>query len=349
MGSGRAADRAPGGAPARWTARWAARPDVRAASSLRVIPAGAAPAPAGRTPALSVVVPCRNAAATLGETLEGLARQEWDRPWEIILADNASTDDSVAAFRAFARSHPRLVMRLVDASARRGAQHAMNAGIAASRAPAVAFCDADDVPGDGWLAAMGTALAEHPIVACRIDFQRLNHGWVMKSRGSHQTHRLEELPFLPGLAHAGAGTIGVRRDVVERIGGFDPGFRYHMDTEFCVRAQVAGYPLHFIPEAAMHVRARDALGPLFRQSYNWARYEVKLVDRCRDRAEFAGGCREYARSWRQVMRHHLRPGLRPRPETMLSAAWLRSGVGRLAGQLAGMLRHRLPPYRGIGL
>jgi hypothetical protein len=33
---------------------------------------------------------------------------------------------------------------------------------------------------------------------------------------------------------------------------------------------------------------------------------------------------------------------------MLSAAWLRAGIGRLAGQLTGMLRHRLPPYRGIG-
>jgi glycosyltransferase involved in cell wall biosynthesis len=300
-------------------------------------------------PALSVVIPCRNAAATLPETLGGLARQAWSRPWEIILADNGSRDDSVAVFRAFARRHPALRMRVVDASARRGAQHAMNAGIAASRAPSLIFCDADDVPGEGWLAAMGAALEAHPIVACRIDFERLNRGWVSKSRGTHQTRRLEELPFLPGLAHAGGGTIGLRRELVETIGGFDPAFRYHQDTEFCVRAQMAGYPLRFVPQVVMHVRARDALGPLFRQSYNWARYEVKLVHLCRDRVDFAGGLREYVRSWRQVMRYHLRPGLRPRPETMLSAAWLRSGVGRLSGQLAGMLRHRLPPYRGIGL
>jgi hypothetical protein len=196
---------------------------------------------------------------------------------------------------------------------------------------------------------MGTALATHPIVACRIDFQRLNRGWVMMSRGTHQTYRLEELPFLPGLEHSGGGTIGIRRDLVDRIGGFDPDFRYHQDTEFCVRAQIAGHPLHFVPEVAMHVRARDALGPVFRQSFDWARYEVKLVNLCRDRADFVGGWREYLRSWRQVMRYHLRPGLRPRPENMLSAAWLRSGVGRLSGQLTGMLQHRLPPYRGIGL
>jgi glycosyltransferase involved in cell wall biosynthesis len=339
MSGGRAADRAPCDAPQ--TVR-----QVAPAPGLRVVCNDHAPD--REHPDLTVVICCRNGAATLRETLEGLARQAWDRPWEIVLADNGSTDGSVEVFRAFARAHPRLTMRILDASARRGQQHAMNLGVAAARAPAVVFCDADDVPGEGWLAAMGAALAVHPLVACRIDFERLNRGWVTESRGTHQTRRLEELPFLPGLAHAGGGTIGVQRALVERIGGFDPDFRYHMDTEFCVRAQLADCPLHFVPEVAMHVRARDALGPLFRQSYNWARYEMKLVHRCRAHVDFAGGWREYVRSWQRLIRHHLRPGLRPRPETMLSAAWLRAGIGRLAGQFTGMLRHRLPPYRGIG-
>ena len=141
--------------------------------------------------------------------------------------------------------------------------------------------------------------------------------------------------------------MGVRRDLVERIGGFDPDFPYSMDTEFCVRAQLAGYPLHFLPGVAMHVRARAELGPIFRQSYNWARYEMKLVARCRNQIDFAGGWRDYLGAWRLLLRHHLRKGLRPRPETMLNAAWLRSGAGRLAGKFAGMLRYRVPPYRGI--
>ena len=117
---------------------------------------------ARHTPALSVIIACRNGAATLGETLEGLVAQRWDRPWEIVLADNGSTDGSAALFRAVAAAHPECRMRVVDASGRPGKPFALNTGIAAARAPALAFCDADDVPGEGWLAAMGKALPTTP-------------------------------------------------------------------------------------------------------------------------------------------------------------------------------------------
>jgi glycosyltransferase involved in cell wall biosynthesis len=297
------------------------------------------------TPALSVIIACRNGAATLGETLEGLAVQRWNRPWEVILADNGSTDASVALFEAAAAAHPETPMRVVDASRKRGKPFALNTAIAAARAPAVAFCDADDVPAPGWLAAMGTALGEHGVVACRIDFERLNDGWLRRSRGEIQHADLEHLAFLPDLVHAGGGTMGVQRRVVDKIGGFDPDFAYLEDTEFSLRAQLAGHPIHFVPEAVMHVRARDDLKPIFRQSYNWGRYEMKLVSRYRDRGvDFAGGWQRYLGTWRKLLRHNLRKGLRPSPDTMLNAAWLRAGAGRLCGQLAGMLRYRVPPY-----
>jgi cellulose synthase/poly-beta-1,6-N-acetylglucosamine synthase-like glycosyltransferase len=309
----------------------------------------AAPPARPETPALSVVIACRNGAATLRETLEGLAAQAWDRPWEVVLADNGSTDGSVALYEGFARAHPRLAARVVDASARRGKSFALNAAIAAARAPAVAVCDADDVPGAGWLAAMGAALERHPIVACRIDFDRLNRGWVRRTRGELQRDGLERLAFLPALVHAGGGTMGVQRRLLEEIGGFDEGFDCCEDTEFGLRAQLAGHEIAFVPEAVMHVRARPELAPIFRQSYSWGRYEMKLVSRYRDQGvNFAGGWRHYLGTWRRLLRHNLAKGLRPAPETMPNAAWLRSGAGRLAGQFAGMLRYRVPPYRGIG-
>ena len=300
-------------------------------------------------PVLSVIIACRNGAATLAETLDGLVAQHWDRPWEIVLADNGSTDGSIALFEAAAAAHPETPMRVIDASARPGKPFALNTAIADVLAPAVAFCDADDVPGAGWLAAMGTALDIHAIVACRIDFDRLNAGWIRRSRGALQHDGLERLEFLPDLVHAGGGTMGVRRRLVEEIGGFDPEFAYLEDTEFALRAQFAGHTIAFVPDAVMHVRARDDLKPIFRQSYNWGRYEMKLVRRYRDRGvPFAGGWRYYLRTWRRLLRNNLRKGLRPRPATMLNAAWLRAGAGRLSGQLDGMVRYRVPPYRPRG-
>ena len=47
---------------------------------------------------ISVIIACHNEERTLAETLEGVAAQEWDQPWEVLFADNGSTDGSRAIF-----------------------------------------------------------------------------------------------------------------------------------------------------------------------------------------------------------------------------------------------------------
>lgn len=293
-------------------------------------------------PKLSIIITCLNRAQTIPETLAGIAEQDWSEPWEVLFADNGSTDASIDLFDTWAQEHPNIQARLVDASAERGKSFALNTAIAAARAPSVAFVDSDDVPGTGWLAAMGRALAVHPIVAARIDFARLNDGWLRESRGTFQSREVERLHVLPQFVHAAGGSLGVHRKVVDRVGGFDPDFAIE-DTEFCVRAQLAGYGIEFVPDAVMHLRARDDLRALFWQTYNWGYYEMKLVGRYRDRVPFSGGWLNYSRSWWRLMRKHLRRGLIPRSHGMVNAALLREGAGRLSGQFAGMIRCRVPP------
>ena len=62
---------------------------------------------------ISVIIACRNEERTLAETLEGVAAQEWDQPWEVLFADNGSTDGSRAIFERFAAGRPD--WRLIDA------------------------------------------------------------------------------------------------------------------------------------------------------------------------------------------------------------------------------------------
>src|SRR6266545_10527 len=106
---------------------------------------------------LSVVVPCFNSAKTIAIQLEALANQTWSEPWEVIVADNGSTDSSVAIAESYKKRLPHL--RIVDASDRRGAGHARNVGAAAAAGDLLAFCDADDEVAPGWLSAMGQALS----------------------------------------------------------------------------------------------------------------------------------------------------------------------------------------------
>lgn len=104
--------------------------------------------------AVSVVIAARDAAATLPAALEALAAQERVPAFEVLVVDDGSTD----ATAVIAAAHPVVTALLTGEGEGPGA--ARNAGVAAARAPVVAFTDADCAPAPGWLAAGLTALAE---------------------------------------------------------------------------------------------------------------------------------------------------------------------------------------------
>ncbi|MDF9877541.1 glycosyltransferase [Cellulosimicrobium cellulans] len=238
-------------------------------------------------PELSVVIPAYDAVGTLPTQLEALLAQRPAWPWEVLVADNGSTDATAALVRSWAADRmPEL--RLVDASARRGPSAARNIGVAAARAPRIAFCDADDRVGDGWVAAMRRALDEHEFVAGPFEGRRLNEGLRSAVSWTAQAHGLTVKPFLPQFVTAGSGNMGVRTAVFEEVGGFDEGARTAEDDDFCLRVQLHGHELAFDPTIVLHVRRRDGLWDVCRQAYSYGGGERRLEHRY---AEFVAEAR----------------------------------------------------------
>ncbi|HYO15665.1 MAG TPA: glycosyltransferase [Thermoanaerobaculia bacterium] len=228
---------------------------------------------------LSVVIPCLNAAATLGVQLESLANQSWDGEWEVLVADNGSTDASREIVDGFRNRLPGL--RLIDASDRRGQAHARNAGAAAATGDAFLFCDADDEVAPGWLAALGRALGRHDFVACRYDTEKLNPAWVRRTHLNPQKDGLTAYDYPAYLPHAGGGGLAVRRHVHEAVGGFDESMPALEDTDYCWRIQRAGYGFAFVPDAVVHIRHKADLRSLFRQGRTYGRYNVLIYKKYR--------------------------------------------------------------------
>ena len=305
-------------------------------------------------PALSVIIACRNGAATLAETLEGLAAQRWDRPWEVVLADNGSTDGSVALFEGFARAHA----ELRDAGRRRrgAARQALRAQHRDRRRPRA-----------------GGRLLRRRRRAGRGLARRHGRG-ARAPRDRRLPHRLR--PAEPGLDPRGAGASCSRpgssgwrscpSSCTPAAAPWGCSAGWSTRSAASTRASTIsrtpssacapsspGIAIAFVPEAVMHVRARRRpradlppelqLGPLRDE----ARQPLP-----RPRRRLRRRLAALPRTWRRVLRHHLRKGLRPAPETMLNAAWLRAGAGRLeraARRHAALLGAALPRDRRVSL
>ena len=273
---------------------------------------------------LSVVIPFLDAEATLAEQLEALATQRWPA-WEVVLADNGSRDGSRGIAEAFASRLPGF--RVIDAAERPGSAHARNRGAAEARGDAFVFCDADDVVGEGWLAAMARALDEHPVVASRFDVLRLNPFAPFETHP--QSSGLNPYVYPPYLPHAGGSGLGVRREIHERLGGFDERYPCLEDTDYCFRAQLAGVPLWFANDALVHVRLRQETGALFRQMWRFGKHNVQLYSRYREHGMPRRGVLPGAFRWAKlVLRVPTTVTARGRRRWIAQLGWR---LGRLEG------------------
>jgi GT2 family glycosyltransferase len=207
--------------------------------------------------AVSVIVPCRDAERTIAGQLEALASQDYAGPIEVIVADNGSTDRSVEVARGF----PGVVV--VDAPAVRGPNHARNAGAGVASGDLILTCDADDVAGPGWVSQMVAALEGADLVGGRLDYARLNPA----TQEWPDPHLLER-PRFGFLRSASGANFGIRREVLESLGGWDESVDGGPDdTELCWRAQLAGYRFAYVPGAVVHYRLRHTGRALARQGY----------------------------------------------------------------------------------
>jgi glycosyltransferase involved in cell wall biosynthesis len=225
---------------------------------------------------LSVIIPARNAAHVIRDQLEALSRQEFDGSWEIVVVDDRSEDGTGEVARGYSDRLPHVTVVRTERSL--NAAHARNVGVSAARGRMLLFTDSDDVVSDVWVRSMARALADEDVVAGRLEVARLNRPWVRVSRPVTQQHALQtwDVGGMPWLLHAGGPNLGVSRRMWEEVGPFDVHLDFVDDIDFCFRAQLAGFELHFVPDAVVHYRLRDSLKGIYRQARDWGRASVDL-------------------------------------------------------------------------
>jgi glycosyltransferase involved in cell wall biosynthesis len=220
---------------------------------------------------VSVVIPALNAAHCIGEQLEALARQDPPFRWEVVVADNGSTDGTADVVMSFA---DRLNVRVTEEPTR-GHTRARNAGAKAARGRKLLYCDADDEVGPTWVAAMAAELDRSDLVGGYVDDASLNDSDSQQWRRTQdQTGLPTKMGFLPLAISA---NLGIRADVLRTIGGFNQDYGEGCnDVEVCWRAQVKGFSIGYAPDAVVSYRYRTSIRGMAKQMYARGRAEPQL-------------------------------------------------------------------------
>ncbi|HSD46541.1 MAG TPA: glycosyltransferase family A protein [Pyrinomonadaceae bacterium] len=196
-------------------------------------------------PLVSVIIPVYNGARHLRDCLESVFAQTY-RPFEAIVVDDGSPDDS----GAIAQSFPEVrYLRQVN----QGVARARNNGIAAARGEFYAFLDQDDIWTPEKLRVQMEYLFDHPDV-----------GYTL----AHQQYFLDDGATLPAwfrkelfsTVHTGwaLGTLVVRRTTFEEVGDFVTGYVAASDSDWFFRAKAKEIPMAVIPELLLRRRLHDS-------------------------------------------------------------------------------------------
>jgi GT2 family glycosyltransferase len=222
---------------------------------------------------ISVVIAVRDGLPWLEEQLGALAVQVCDEDWEVLVADNGSTDGSFQVAAGWSEREARF--RVADASERLGPAAARNVGADQARGEKLLFCDADDVVQSGWIAAMSQSLAEADVAAGSFETGSLNGG-PSRPPAPAVTRQLGQVPA--GLA----ANLGVRRTAFDSVGGFDENLRVGEDVDLCWRLQFAGYRFASQPGAVVAKRERETSSGVFLNGVLHGRSGPALYRRHRD-------------------------------------------------------------------
>lgn len=235
---------------------------------------------------LSVVIPTYNALDTIVAQLDSIFGQPRDVEIEVVVADNGSTDGTVAALRERYGSEP--AFHLVDASQRRGGAHAKNVGVAAAKGEFVGFCDADDLVAADWVNEIAQAVQINGVAFVPREYRLLNPGYVGPAYG--RARELFGVPVFSG------GAFGCRRDFYLALGGFDDSFLGAVDDEFAIRLFLKFGLVPAEANTKVHVRLRSDFQGRLRRAYHLALSRPELASRFPALAP-AQGVRHGLRRW----------------------------------------------------
>ncbi|AYY15220.1 glycosyltransferase family 2 protein [Actinobacteria bacterium YIM 96077] len=242
--------------------------------------------PTSEWPGVSVIMPVRNEERHLAEAVAGVLAQEYPGELELVVAVGPSDDRTAEIARRLAAEDTRV--RLVENPG--GTTPAgLNMAISAARHGIVVRVDGHGILSDGYVRRSVEVLEETGAA---------NVGGIMHAEGTTGFERAVAFAYCSKLGlgggrfHVGgppgpADTVylgAFRRDVLDRLGGYDEHFIRAQDWELNYRIRAAGEQVWFTPDLKVSYRPRSSLRALARQFLRTGQWRREVVRKYPDTA-----------------------------------------------------------------
>jgi len=220
---------------------------------------------------INVVLTTKNAGQYITDFLESMMNQQ--EPYEVIIVDSDSTDKTQDIIKEYIQKNKNIKLFIHPGTR----AESMNYGIKQTTGDAVAFIGGDDVADKNWIKELRNALKDGDIVVGKLC--------------SKEEERFKTLANVKifhkeiNISHPGCNTT-YKKEILEKLKGFDPWFFSAEDLDLNYRAVDAGYTITMNDRAVVYYRPRNSIYAFFKQSF-WYGTGRKLLGL------------KYGRIWRQ--------------------------------------------------
>jgi len=220
-------------------------------------------------PSVSVLVPAWNEASIIIQSMEALNKVDSPELQIIVIAGGADGTYEIVDRLPKSKSEQLILLR----QGKGGKNAALNQGLALATGEVIVILDADSIVTPQWLQALIRPLNEGADASC-------GNYLPMKSTWVSRTEEMEKIAayLVDGQCILqGSGSIAIRREVLEKVGGFPASVTTGVDWDLDVRLSRAGYPKSFAPDALLSTQRPATLAQFWKNEIRWRRAHLKLL------------------------------------------------------------------------
>ncbi len=233
---------------------------------------------------ISVIIPCYNAEKTILKTLSALEKQNFDKPYEVIVVDDDSQDKTVKLVKDFAKKS-KIPIRIF-ANKHRGPAWQRNFGAKKAKGEIIVFTDSDCIPGRNWLREVVKPIEKGKCIGVQGTYKTLNkESIIARFEGYEIEKRHERMKKQKYIDFIGTFSAAYKKDVFLKFRGFDTRFPIASgeDPELSYRIAKSGYKMIFNPRAWVYHPHPSSIKKYLKQKFYRAYWRVLMYKKHPDK------------------------------------------------------------------